>query len=613
MGAGLSDATSRAGDSLEDQIRARWGNDPAWKNDSVNLIGDFARLLRARGITDLDKLQITPTTRRTLVSAEQPETDAGSYKAAEYVDFDNAFDLAYDGKAIGANGFLGNIDTGGGISDGSVDNLKPQQIAWNSNGKGSHSYNVNFGPDGKPMVVPEFNSSSFWNDSMGDLVKFAALSAGAYGLAAAAPAAGTQATFTANDVAMMAANGMTDAQIAVAVGPEAASGLGLAGPGTGMTFAEATTLAAQQAGTTPPPGNGLQEPAVPPADPATPPPTTQPPGTTPPPGTGGPGLGDVVKVATALTPIIAATTVDPPATPETDDTRFAKMFDAMFADYTKLSARGDDMWNQYLTTFRPLENKFAQTALNYDTATRRETAANDATGQVASEYDQQRQQAQREMTAAGVDPSTMYALNHSSRIVQAKDQAQAANKARNDVEMQGLSLVKSAADFGRGISTTATQQQQVGQNGANAATANATGMANIQNQNTANANQATRDRNQLYGNLFNAIGTGVGMWASSEKKKHMGGKVDGLSAARAIEKSPAKHWRYRDGEGDGNTKARMGPTAEALHKVAPAVSDGKKVDGIAMMGLQHAAIGEISKRMAKIEKRLGLSDMKRRG
>lgn len=342
---------------------------------------------------------------------------------------------------------------------------------------------------------------------------------------------GAKATFTANDVAMMAANGMTDAQIAVAVGPEAASGLGLAGPGTGMTFAEATTLAAQQAGT---PGlnnvgNGLQEPATPPADPATPPPADA----------AAKAAADAAakaaaeKAATgaALTAaekalldaaikagtIVATTAVTKALADEvvdsstTDDAKFSKMFDAMFADYQKMSARGDDMWNNYLTTFRPLEQKFAASAAGFDTPTRRETAANDATGQVASEYDQQRQTAQRNMISAGVDPSTMYALDQSSRIVQAKDQAQAANKARSDTELQGLSLVKSAADFGRGISTGATQLQQVGQTGANAATNNATGLANVQTQNT-------NSRNALYSDLFGAIGTGLGAWAANYNK-----------------------------------------------------------------------------------------------
>lgn len=66
-------------------------------------------------------------------------------------------------------------------------------------------------------------------------------------------AGGAGATFTANDIAMMSANGMTDAQIAATVGANNASALGLAGPGTGVTFADTVALANTQG-----PATGLQ-------------------------------------------------------------------------------------------------------------------------------------------------------------------------------------------------------------------------------------------------------------------------------------------------------------------------------------------------------------------
>ena len=51
----------------------------------------------------------------------------------------------------------------------------------------------------------------------------------------------------------------------------------------------------------------------------------------------------------------------------------------------------------------------------------------------------------------------------------------------------------------------------------------------------------------------------------------------------------------------------MGPTAESLRDTAgPAVSDGKRVDAIGMLGLHHAAIGDQGKRIERIEQQLGL-------
>ena len=95
-----------------------------------------------------------------------------------------------------------------------------------------------------------------------------------------------------------------------------------------------------------------------------------------------------------------------------------------------------------------------------------------------------------------------------------------------------------------------------------------------------------------------------GLFGSSTKLKHMGKKIDGKAASDAVSKSPAKEWSYKPGLGDGNTKKRMGPTAESLHKVAPSVSDGTKVDGIAMLGLHHASIGNHADRLKKLEKML---------
>jgi hypothetical protein len=105
-----------------------------------------------------------------------------------------------------------------------------------------------------------------------------------------------------------------------------------------------------------------------------------------------------------------------------------------------------------------------------------------------------------------------------------------------------------------------------------------------------------------------AAGSIAGMFFSSKKMKNMGEKVSGHEASEAVEMSPSSEWSYKTGEGDGSTKPRMGPTAEGLQAVAPEVSDGRTVDGISMLGLHHAAIGDQSKRLRRVEKALGLAD-----
>ena len=147
------------------------------------------------------------------------------------------------------------------------------------------------------------------------------------------------------------------------------------------------------------------------------------------------------------------------------------------------------------------------------------------------------------------------------------------------------------------------------------------------------------------------LGALAGLFGSSEKLKNMGPKVNGNDAEEAVEKtngdspaeeraegkrghnakeeaaerragdnpaeeaieaSPSKQWAYKPGLGDGDTRTRMGPTAESLRDATGGVvSDGTKVDSIAMLGLHHAAIGNQSKRLKRIEQRLGLRDARK--
>lgn len=180
-----------------------------------------------------------------------------------------------------------------------------------------------------------------------------------------------------------------------------------------------------------------------------------------------------------------------------DTSKFDQLFTNLLTEQQRTSARSQDLWDNYLTSFKPLQEQFAKTAAGFDTPTRRETAANDATGQVAASFDQQRMTAGRNLTMAGVDPSTIAALDSSSRIIQAKDEANAANAARADVEKTGLSLVKSAADMGSGLVSAANQSSQVATGTTQAASGVLTTQGNLQNANTQN-------RNELVGDLFGA-------------------------------------------------------------------------------------------------------------
>ncbi len=330
---------------------------------------------------------------------------------------------------------------------------------------------------------------------------------------------------------------------------------------------------------------------------------------------------------------------------------FRQMIQQSVSDAATSRARSDAQWESYSENFAPLEAELAQRARDFDTPERREAAAREASTTVGDEFDQQRVDREQAAFSSGAQPGSgaMLALENASRIEEAKARAGASNDARSKVESQGLALLDNAARFGRnmpssGIATAALASQQAGQaqgqvgglQGLASApySAQMQGMQGAVGANSAAGNLLLGDysaRMQAYnagqggilgglgvvgdllGGVAGAAGAAGGFgklfsFASSETAKDMGDEVDGLAASEAVERSPAQEWSYKPGLGDGSTKPRIGPTAESLHAVAPEVSDGKKVDGIAMLGLHHAAIGGQAKRLKRIEQRLGLSD-----
>lgn len=313
-----------------------------------------------------------------------------------------------------------------------------------------------------------------------------------------------------------------------------------------------------------------------------------------------------------------------------------EMLASTLSDQQTSRDRADAQWQSYNDTWKPLEDSFAKKAAEFDTPERRDAAAEAAAAEVGSKFDTMRTSAARDMAASGLDASAIATLGAASNIEEAKAKAGASNKARTDTEMAGLGLLEAGARFGRNMPTTGLAASQLaGQQGSQAqggyqglvSATSAPGAAaanlysgavganqsagNLFTQNFNAQNSAMNSQNALFGDLLGGglRAYGMGLFGSSKKTKRMGGKVkDGLDA---VSKSPAKKWRYKPGEGDGNEKPRMGPTAESLSKVAPEVSDGKMVDGIALAGLHHAALGDVAKRLARIEKKVGLSDARR--
>lgn len=350
----------------------------------------------------------------------------------------------------------------------------------------------------------------------------------------------------------------------------------------------------------------------------------------------------------------------------------------------KSTQQSDSAWADYNATWKPVEQKLAAESLAFGSPGRLEQEAQRAGGAVRTQVDQALRQNEVGLQMAGASPEKIAALQAAGRVSGAKAIGGAEYAGRKAQETAAMGMLDNAARFGRNMTSTGletarlagaqTQQVQGGVSGLQGAAGVGAQQAGslfsgAVGANTAAGNmylqqynaqaQADAASKGVFGDLLGAgaglLGmsktaggaSGLGMFLSSKKLKHMGKKVDGHdaeeaveqsqghnaseeraegkkghnareeaaemrnghnAAEEAVEQSPARRWAYKPGLGDGSTKRRMGPTAESLAAAAPEVSDGRQVDGIAMLGLHHAAIGSQSKRLKRIEKKLGLAD-----
>lgn len=135
-----------------------------------------------------------------------------------------------------------------------------------------------------------------------------------------------------------------------------------------------------------------------------------------------------------------------------DSEFYSKIVDGYLSDMEETSevAAADRAF--YEEFFQPLEQALAEEAANYDTPERREQEMGKAQSAVAQQFDAQRENAQRELEAYGIDPSsTRYtALDIGVRTAQGAAMAQAGTQASNRVEDTGRALRSEAINVGRG-------------------------------------------------------------------------------------------------------------------------------------------------------------------
>lgn len=187
--ASVFDDLDVGGSPLEAQIRQRWGRYGDWKSADTDQVAALASLLKARGVTDLDQLEITKTQRDRVDTRPGPGSDpeavlgygGGTFVPGKY----DTYDLVYGGKSLGL--YQGDIN-GDGIPDklgANQDDIYRQQapdlMAWSAQGHGNTRFKIVDGPNGKPVVVPTWGSSSDAAFARQGAISLAAMFAAGYG------------------------------------------------------------------------------------------------------------------------------------------------------------------------------------------------------------------------------------------------------------------------------------------------------------------------------------------------------------------------------------------------------------------------------------------------
>jgi len=307
-------------------------------------------------------------------------------------------------------------------------------------------------------------------------------------------------------------------------------------------------------------------------------------------------------------------------------------------------ARSSAQWDDYVKTYRPIEQRMASDASSWDSAENLDRAAQQAGADVAKGYSGARASAMRDLARSGVNPNSgrFAATAATLGLAEAKDTAGAMNTARDTRKLQGVSMRENVAKFGRNMPSTGIAADQLALSGAAGAASGANNalLTRAQAQNSAlpwmtggvsatnaagnlalgqyqtqvNAwgqqQQADAQSNAGFGQL---LGTGLGLGAkylmsSSEEVKEDKVPVQGELILAGLDSIPVEAWKYKEGEGDGGE--HIGPYAEDMQEqfgdgVAPG---GKAIDLVSMNGITLAAIKELSKKVKRIESEMGLGD-----
>lgn len=133
------------------------------------------------------------------------------------------------------------------------------------------------------------------------------------------------------------------------------------------------------------------------------------------------------------------------------------------AEAQRQSEFGQEEMDRYKSTFRPIQDKLASDAMNWDSAERLESEAAKAKADVVGNAAQQRAASQRSMASMGVDPRSgrFAGVERATDLATALGAAGAQNASRDNVRAQGIQMRGQAAQVGQQVVGNGQQANQI--------------------------------------------------------------------------------------------------------------------------------------------------------
>ena len=253
--------------------------------------------------------------------------------------------------------------------------------------------------------------------------------------------------------------------------------------------------------------------------------------------------------------------------------------------------------------FRPLQDAFIQEANTWDSAARKNEAAQQAVADVRQQTANAEAGRVRQAMAMGINPnsSRFMAAGRSAALDAGLAAAGAQNMARRRVEQEAEGKRANAINMGAGLAvnpgTSMSLSNGAIQAGGSAAMTGYGQQGSLLNTQYNQQLQSWQANQNSMSSMMGGLGTVAGIMLSDQNAKTDKQPLPEGEALGAIRKMPVEKWRYKPGRGDGGE--HVGPYAQDF-AAATGQGDGKSIDMISAIGVTMGAIRDLDKKVDKM-------------